>query len=86
MAAPEPEAGASAAQARVTQLEETLEAMAETLRHGIVILEDYKIENQESLWSKMCATPPPPRSLTVAAQQPAGYAVQRRLAAEAGGG
>ena len=39
---------------RVTHLEETLEAMAETLRHGIVILEDYKIENQESLWAKLC--------------------------------
>lgn len=55
MAAPEPEAGAAAAQARVTQLEETLEAMAETLRHGVVILEDYKMESQESLWNKMCA-------------------------------
>lgn len=75
MAAPEPEAGAAAAQARVTQLEETLEAMAETLRHGVVILEDYKMENQESLWNKMCARAAP-LSFTQF-QQPACYPIQR---------
>ncbi len=47
--------GDAGAAARVTQLEESLETMAETLRHGIVILEDYKIENQDALWTKMCA-------------------------------
>lgn len=51
--AAEAEGGAAVTQTRITQLEETLEAMAETLRYGIVILEDYKMENQEGLWSKM---------------------------------
>ena len=55
-------AAGAGAQGRVTQLEETLELMAETLRHGVVILEDYKIENQDSLWMNcLLYTSPSPR-------------------------
>ena len=40
--------------AALPQIEDQLETLIETLRCGIIMLEDYKSENQDSLWTKMC--------------------------------